>query len=52
MARFELGQLLITPGANDAMIGEDRLEYIARHARGDWGVIGDGDKKLNGSLKR
>ena len=27
MERFKLGPLLITPGAADAMIGEDRMEY-------------------------
>lgn len=47
MASFRLGQLLITPGANDAMIDEDRMEYIARHARGDWGTVCDADKRLN-----
>lgn len=47
MDGFKLGQLLITPGANDAMIGEDRLTYIARHARGDWGVVGKDDWRAN-----
>lgn len=47
MANFELGQLLITPGANDAMIGEDRMAYIARHARGDWGVVDQDDRRAN-----
>lgn len=29
------------------MIGEDRLEYIARHARGDWGIVDADDKRAN-----
>lgn len=44
---FRLGQLLITPGASDAMIDDDPMAYIARHSRGDWGVLCDSDKRAN-----
>lgn len=40
-ARFELGQLLITPGAAEALkqIGTEPIEFICRHACGDWGEL-------------
>jgi hypothetical protein len=47
MARFELGQLLATSGALEAVAGEDLGLYLVRHAAGDWGVVGDADKRAN-----
>jgi hypothetical protein len=47
MARFSLGQLLATPGVLDAADGEDLRPYLARHVRGDWGVVDDGDRRAN-----
>ena len=47
MARFELGQLLATQGALEAAGDEDLLPYLTRHARGDWGDVGDGDGRAN-----
>jgi hypothetical protein len=46
MASFRLGQLLATRGAIEAA-GDDLMQHIARHARGDWGTICDADKRLN-----
>ena len=46
-ARFSLGQLLATPGVLDAAEGEDLMEYLSRHARGDWGSVDDEDKSAN-----
>jgi hypothetical protein len=37
--RFPLGRLLATPGALETLekSGQTPMEFIARHARGDWG---------------
>ncbi len=47
MTTFPLGQLLATPGVLEAATGDDLLVYLGRHARGDWGVVCDSDKRLN-----
>jgi hypothetical protein len=47
MAKFELGQLLATPGVLEAASREDLGEYLGRHAAGDWGIVGDADKRAN-----
>ena len=40
-AKFELGRLLITPGALEALKknGHDPAEFIRKHAAGDWGEL-------------
>lgn len=47
--KFELGQASATHGALGAL--EDNkiapIVILARHARGDWGDLGDGDKARN-----
>jgi hypothetical protein len=48
--KFNLGQILATPGALEALqeSGQTPLEFISRHARGDWGEeLCDEDKQLN-----
>lgn len=37
--RFSLGRIVATPAALDALAeaGQQPLEFIQRHARGDWG---------------
>ena len=47
--RFDLGRLLATPGALRAMeeAGQTPLDFITRHARGDWGELCEEDKRLN-----
>ena len=47
--RFDLGRLLATPGALKAMgeAGQTPLDFISRHARGDWGDVCAEDKRLN-----
>jgi hypothetical protein len=47
--KFPLGQFLITPGAFEALneAGQSPLDFVVRHALGDWGVIGIDDKALN-----
>ncbi len=44
-----LGQIVATPGAIQALdeAGEAPLEYLARHAAGDWGEVGAEDWKEN-----
>ena len=46
---FELGQLVATPGAIEALetAGQNPLEFVSRHLRGDWGTVDDEDKSLN-----
>jgi hypothetical protein len=47
--KFGLGQILATPGALQALeeSGQTPQFFIARHVRGDWGEVCDGDKGLN-----
>ena len=47
--RFPLGCLYITPGAETKLM-ELRLNpqgFLARHASGDWGDLGAGEKRAN-----
>lgn len=45
--RFKLGQLLATPGVLEAAEGDNLMEYVSRHARGDWGIVDAEDKRAN-----
>lgn len=48
--KFSLGQLLSTPAALQAMAdsGQTPLEFVSRHAKGDWGEeLCQEDKRLN-----
>jgi hypothetical protein len=49
MNRFELGKLVATPGALEALedSGQSPSEFIARHARGDWGDLCEEDIQEN-----
>ena len=44
-----LGQIVATPGALAALgkVGQTPLEFLARHVRGDWGELGEEDRKEN-----
>ncbi len=48
-AKFLLGQLVATPGALQALqdAGQNALEFLSRHVRGDWGDLDAEDKKEN-----
>lgn len=46
-AKFSLGQVLITPGAQEAVPVSDVIEALTRHQRGDWGIVSDADKYEN-----
>jgi hypothetical protein len=39
--KFELGQVVATPGAIELLVGAGRspVEFIARHVRGDYGDL-------------
>lgn len=47
--KFCLGQILITPGAIQALqdAGQTPREFLLRHVSGDWGDICPEDKELN-----
>ena len=47
--KFDLGLMLITPGAEQVIreSGSTYVEFIERHARGDWGDLSKRDKKAN-----
>lgn len=46
---FALGGIVATPGALQALekAGTDPTDLLARHRRGDWGVISDADAREN-----
>ena len=46
-AKFNLGQLLITSTAQDALHHEDVLIALSRHIQGDWGDVGQEDWEEN-----
>ena len=48
-AKFQLGRLLITPGAAETLkrIGHAPAEFIRRHAIGDWGELDEEDVREN-----
>jgi hypothetical protein len=45
--RFSLGQIVSTPGALDACSPEHLADCLARHARGDWGLVCKEDAASN-----
>jgi len=46
---FDLGQIVATPGALDAMAktGDDPAVFLGRHVTGDWGDLDAADKAEN-----
>jgi len=49
MTRFELGQVVATPGALAALTdaNQDPQEFVTRHQSGDWGEVDEADRKEN-----
>jgi len=47
--RFQLGQIVATPGAIDALSksGQQPAEFLARHVMGDWGELDEEDRQSN-----
>ena len=56
--KFSLGQLVMTRGVNDKIADDAKfskfvIESLGRHAKGDWGDLGQEDKQENElSLKK
>ncbi len=48
-AKFNLGQVVATPGALEALESAGQLptEFLSRHAACDWGEVDDEDKQSN-----
>jgi hypothetical protein len=46
-AKFSLGNLFITPAAQEAVSSEEVLKAISRHVKGDWGDVCPDDAKEN-----
>jgi len=46
-SRFALGRLCVTPKAADALPPEELFRAVARHARGDWGLLQAPDRQQN-----
>ena len=46
---FNLGQLVATPGALAVLekSGQNAMEFLSRHVRGDWGELPEEDKAEN-----
>jgi hypothetical protein len=51
---FPLGQIVATPGALEALAeaGQSAVEFLAQHARGDWGEVCAEDRQLNDDAVR
>ena len=47
--KFSLGQVVATPAALQALqdAGQTAAEFLARHQRGDWGIVGPHDAAAN-----
>lgn len=45
--KFQLGQLVITPAALEAIPAEDICQCINRHVSGDWGDLEGDDRREN-----
>jgi hypothetical protein len=48
-AMFDLGQTVMTIGAKEALEESNELPatFLAKHASGDWGIVGREDKQEN-----
>ena len=46
---FPLGRVLATPGAMRALAesGQTAGSFVSRHVGGNWGCVGDEDRRLN-----
>ncbi len=45
--RFDLGRIVTTPGAREALTDDDTLKALVRHMSEDWGDLGEEDRRLN-----
>ncbi len=46
---FQLGQIFITIEAKESLAGANQqpCEFLAKHQRGDWGLVSDDDRQEN-----
>lgn len=44
---FQLGQVVATPGALEALAGQSPSDLLDRHIRGDWGDVDAEDAQAN-----
>lgn len=44
---FELGSMLITPGANITLDHDDVITSLANHRKGDFGLVGQDSVDIN-----
>jgi hypothetical protein len=44
---FPLGQVLMTPGVQEKIPPSEMLLALRRHAHGDWGDLGEEDRRSN-----
>ena len=49
MAKFQLGQIVATPGALEALAesGQTPTFFLTKHCQGDWGEVCEEDRLLN-----
>lgn len=49
MKKFDLGQIVYTPGAEHALqgSGQEVTFFLDKHIRGDWGEVDAEDKAIN-----
>lgn len=47
VAKFKLGQVVVTPEFLEKVNEVDQMRALNRHARCDWGIISDEDKLEN-----
>ena len=47
--KFDLGQIVATPGALEALesAGQNPTEFLTRHVAGDWGELDQEDQQAN-----
>ncbi len=46
---FPLGETYLTIGAQEALVESNQTanEFLARHQKGDWGIVGKDDRREN-----
>ena len=52
MIKFEAGQVVMTPGAAEAVPETVRIAALTRHLNGDWGDVCQEDKAANNRALR
>lgn len=45
--KFQMGELVCTPGVLTAIPSDTMVDYLRRHLRGDWGDIDPEDQDVN-----